>query len=645
MSDMTPAEALSQYASVAWPDSAALVEIRCLPTSRTGGPRPVSLWCTAGELGDMAARLGELNAQGLNVYAGCLPRRANGGKTDSDCLPGWVVWSDFDRVDPRDAWKRATAGGLPAPSLAVNSGHGAHLFWGMTQAVGPAALSELVRDVAKLLDSDASVANPSRILRLPGFKNHKAPPAPCLLLHADASTRYDYGELRARVPQQEAHVAPQATAVAHGGQAVGSSERLERARRYVATIPGSGPGGRRTAAYKVACALCRDYGLDGEALTILAAWDSGANSPSIAASYGPTELERIIRNARRYGKHAPGRLAEPSRATRAQAAPPVEIPQPSGDDLGALAAAFDAEAEGRVSNIALPWPRLHDLIGGGLRPATLTVLGGPTGKGKSFFALEAAVCAHQHGRAFRWLPLEDSKVEFERRLLAHLAGDWRILSTEPSDAWRRAAALETHRAELADLAECVAENPRLGKPDASGKVVVPALPWRAVLDWTERAAERAKLLVIDPLAQLDFDSRDLSAEHGRFVRGLVGLAAGTGAAVLLVAHSIKRPGKASGWPLSVEDLQGGAELGRLAHTVLLLEGHELRESEVWRAGSCRETVEHTRTLTIGKARHGRGGGERLAFSFDGPAFVELGTIAPKQSRRKSGGPERLPYSE
>ena len=178
----------------------SLIEVRCLPAMRDGDGAPVSFWTKAEDLPARRERLEALNVQGMNVYAGILPRAKEGGKSDADCAGGFAVWADFDGMDPRAAWKTATAAGLPAPSMVINSGHGAHLIWALAERTDAAMISALVGDMAARLGSDSSVRNPSRILRLPGFVNWKAPVADAVLMFADPARRYAFDALRAAVP-------------------------------------------------------------------------------------------------------------------------------------------------------------------------------------------------------------------------------------------------------------------------------------------------------------------------------------------------------------------------------------------------------------------------------------------------------------
>ena len=615
----TGRDALAAYAQALWAPR-DLIEIRPLPPN--SGRR---CWLRAEELPDQFERLEAENAAGANLYAGVLPRRADGGGADADCLPGMVVWLDFDHVEPRNAWRRVVGRGLPKPTLVVNSGHGAHVYYGLTERADSAEIVALVHDLAVYVGSDPAVANASRILRLPGFLNHKAPPAPCELLHVDEAARYSLQALREAVPPPEVpRPAPDAPTATVGP----STGAVERARRYVATVPGAAEGGRSAPAYRVACVLSRDFALpDGDAWPILAGWNSAANRPPL----DDRELRGILRNAAHYGKkptgcRADGRPRPDRRDTEDRDAPQTPIVVPNGLTLGLE---FDAERRGERRAVPLPWPRLDVAFGGALRPGTLTILAGPAGHGKSFMALQAAVHVRRQGERFALLPLEDRRVDVERRLLAHLAGTWDVLSLSPETVGDRESLLVKHEAELADLAQGVCENPRLPILDAEGRPTVPPLLYGRVLDWVAEALSRARVVAVDPLAQIDFGERDTWRGEKDFVRRLVALAADSGGSIVLVAHTVKRPGKAGTLQITGEDVQGAAEIRRLAHNVLLLDAHEPRDGEVWRDCGGRTVVRHARTVIVDKARNGPGPGSRIAVEMDGPCFRELGLLAMK----------------
>jgi hypothetical protein len=294
---------------------------------------------------------------------------------------------------------------------------------------------------------------------------------------------------------------------------------------------------------------------------------------------------------------------------------------------------FEAEGAGLRETLRIePWHRLSRTTNF-LRPKTVTVLGGPTGKGKSLFLLEALLHLHYQGVVWNLLPLEDTAADVYRRLLAFLAADWAMMDTDAAGATRRGEVTALHIRVMAALSGQVWENPRLPVGEV-GKRVVPPLPYGEVLDWIEGAVTRARVVAVDPLAQIDWTGAKPWEAQADFIRRVVGLAADTSSTVILIAHSAKRPGKASAETLTAEDIQGAAEITRLAQCVLLWNGHADKASNVWKSGGLTEPVTHNRTMVIGKARNGSGGGSALAFNTreDGPGYDELGVIAPKKNK-------------
>jgi len=78
---------------------------------------------------------------------------------------------------------------------------------------------------------------------------------------------------------------------------------VQRARAYLSSVPNVGDGqGRNNSAFRAACFLIRDLGLDeAVAMAELAVWNS-RNTPPLDAG----EMQQIVMNAAQYAQHAPG---------------------------------------------------------------------------------------------------------------------------------------------------------------------------------------------------------------------------------------------------------------------------------------------------------------------------------------------------
>jgi hypothetical protein len=86
-----------------------------------------------------------------------------------------------------------------------------------------------------------------------------------------------------------------------------SSDVLDRARRYIATIPPAVEGNHGDAAtFRVCCRLVRGFALgDDEALSVLASWNGACLPP-----WSEEELRAKLAGARRYGREPVGGLIE-----------------------------------------------------------------------------------------------------------------------------------------------------------------------------------------------------------------------------------------------------------------------------------------------------------------------------------------------
>lgn len=295
--------------------------------------------------------------------------------------------------------------------------------------------------------------------------------------------------------------------------------------------------------------------------------------------------------------------------------------------VGNMATCIENQAEGIGVSLQLPWQDLSESTNI-LRPGTVAIVGGPTKAGKSFFLLQMVLHLHNQNIQWAYLPLEDTRKEFAFRVLACLDNDYRHIGDSPDTAQYRAERLALNDEMLKGVMLNVVENPRVGNKDRRGKTVIPPIEWQGILEWVERAAECKKVIVVDPLSQIDFNQQNQNAEETQFIRKLLGIALDTQCCIILSAHTVKRRGRDADLPLTEGDLQGSAMLSRLSHTLILLEAHDEKASDVI---FCDEPVIHNRTVYIASARNGYGTRSRIAFSQSkqGPSFDEHGIIRPK----------------
>lgn len=159
-------EPLASFAACLWePDD--LIEVRCLPSRK-------SFWWRAADLSAHEPELREMESRGENIYAGANPRKAHGCRDADGVALARCVFVDFDNCSIEEAGRKLQDAGLPAPTLILFSGGGVHAYWRLD---GPIAdFGDWTRRQLGLiaaLGSDGKIHDPPRIMRLPGFRNHK----------------------------------------------------------------------------------------------------------------------------------------------------------------------------------------------------------------------------------------------------------------------------------------------------------------------------------------------------------------------------------------------------------------------------------------------------------------------------------------
>lgn len=182
-------------------ESGDLVEVRLLPGKRI-------MFHKVDQLHELDAELGSANAGGENVYIGANPRRRKGGKC-ADVACARCLFVDIDQAAPKAALRQIADAGLPMPTCAVASGHGLHAYWRLAEPMTDLRTwTTAQKHLIRLLASDKSIHDPPRIMRLPGFVNHKHPAADCTVIDADPKRRYQSGQLVAvgDDPEQAADV-------------------------------------------------------------------------------------------------------------------------------------------------------------------------------------------------------------------------------------------------------------------------------------------------------------------------------------------------------------------------------------------------------------------------------------------------------
>ena len=93
----------------------------------------------------------------------------DGGDTDDEivaCRALFCEWDDAPKDWQVNAWQEL---GLPAPTIQIDSGNKSiHNYWRLSETITPEKWRELQRNLIALTGSDATLKNPSRVMRLAG---------------------------------------------------------------------------------------------------------------------------------------------------------------------------------------------------------------------------------------------------------------------------------------------------------------------------------------------------------------------------------------------------------------------------------------------------------------------------------------------
>lgn len=125
-----------------------------------------------------------------NVYFGVYSRAGKKGTSES-CITTGTLWLDFDNITLAEIRERLNSAELPSPSIIINSGHGFHTYWLLTERAGNEALP-VIKKMAAVVKADLKATDKARLMRLPGSVNIKdrERPVPCRIVEADFNKRY-----------------------------------------------------------------------------------------------------------------------------------------------------------------------------------------------------------------------------------------------------------------------------------------------------------------------------------------------------------------------------------------------------------------------------------------------------------------------
>jgi hypothetical protein len=115
---------------------------------------------------DDTATIEQAQAEGRGIYAVINP----GGDTKASITHAVAHFAESDEGTKDEQWARVAASPLPPPSFVIDGGgRSLHFYWVFFNWITDlAAWQRNQKRIAKLLDFDPSVQDPSRVMRLPG---------------------------------------------------------------------------------------------------------------------------------------------------------------------------------------------------------------------------------------------------------------------------------------------------------------------------------------------------------------------------------------------------------------------------------------------------------------------------------------------
>lgn len=134
-----------------------------------------------------------------------------------------ALWADYDGAPGGDD---GPSGDIPQPSARVrSSGTGVHLYWRLTRSLSPHTAEELNRGLAHTIGADTSGWPLTKLLRVPGTRNHKYDEAPLVTLEIlDPGAVYHPREIELLAAEDDRRIPPRENprtpAVGHGSGGV-----------------------------------------------------------------------------------------------------------------------------------------------------------------------------------------------------------------------------------------------------------------------------------------------------------------------------------------------------------------------------------------------------------------------------------------
>lgn len=279
--------------------------------------RPYLARSVFGSYNDLKLQLRKANRGGAGIFVGV--NETDGIKRSLKTIVSIrAVWAESDGTE-------IDIPALPlAPSIIVQSHHGPHLYWRVTEGVSSDECRATVKAIANHLKCDPKVHNPDRVLRVPGFFHLKIPdsPFPVRLVKADRTlytielihlafppiAKREKEDQKNKSKSNEKPKEEQSGSDNRPENKIPLDDRIAQATAYVDHVPGAKEPGRHNEMFKVASILARGFELpDNAALPIFENYASRCEPPVPLC-----ECPSFLDQARRYGTEPlGGRVREP----------------------------------------------------------------------------------------------------------------------------------------------------------------------------------------------------------------------------------------------------------------------------------------------------------------------------------------------
>ncbi len=521
-----------------------IIEVRQLPSGR-------STWHAASELSTPAVVAGLIrdNTADQHIYIGANPRRTDGGRKAEDVPLARCLFADFDGVTLDEVRRRIE--GLPEPTVIIGSGHGIHAYWRLTEPIHDmVAWTQWQKDLIALVDSDPTIHDPPRIMRLPGFTNHKTPAALAELVEAHPERRYDLADLHGCFPHQDVtETAVEATPPQTTVTPATDLEGIQRATAWLLKRPGAVEGQNGDNHTFATCSsLVRDFALSEDvAWSLLQPWNRTCSPP-----WDEADLRAKLTNATKYAKHQEGQklherkhIAQPTDSAPEEAGPPWY----TWSDISKR-----PEYREGLNPISTGFPSVDNILSGGWRPRCTYIIAGRTGGAKSTLACNIV----------RYVALDDNPV-----LLVKLE--------EPLEevAWRIHSA-----ASRLDLRAFLNGQQHTVQADVDdGYGLLQDLPIRISderrIDRIERIVRQhaeagGKLVVIDQISMVDVPGAKNIYEQITYASNRFRVLAKETRLPIVVVCQINRPAAKNEKALSCHDLRDSGAIENDAAAVILI---------------------------------------------------------------------------